>query len=74
MEPEPKQSTTAEEVVLFGVLKDLTDRAAFGHEKYGTFLKTYNGRKAMQDLYEELLDACMYVKQHLMEIENEGRN
>ena len=70
MNPEPKQNTEQSEVVLFHVLKDLTDRAALGHGKYGTFLKTYNGRNALQDLYEELLDACMYVKQHLMEMED----
>lgn len=72
MNPEPINNTDQSEVVLFSVLKDLTDRAAFGREKYGTFLKTNNGRSALQDLYEELLDASMYIKQLLLEIEDKG--
>jgi hypothetical protein len=61
------------DAVLFGVMKDLTDRAESGRKKYGTLLKTNNGRDALMDLYQELLDAVMYIKQKLMEIEEKER-
>ena len=53
--------------VLDEVLKDLTLRAETGKEKYGTYLRTDNGRDAMVDCYQEILDAAMYIKQKLME-------
>lgn len=72
---EPVDTNAPSDVVLFGVLHDLTDRAAIGKRRYGTLLSTNNGRSAMLDLYEELLDACMYIKQLLMETEeNEEDN
>jgi len=65
-EPEP---TGNGETVLFEVLHDLMDRAKIGKEKYGTHLKTNNGRDALMDAYQESLDLCMYLKQCLMEQE-----
>jgi hypothetical protein len=64
--PEPlpskgKQNVTEE------VIKDLQERSAAGKEKYGTPLQTFNGRKPLIDLYQELLDAVQYLKQHLLE-------
>ena len=49
------------------VMKDLTDRLVKGTETYGVPLQAGNGRDAMQDLYEELLDACCYIKQVMVE-------
>lgn len=49
------------------VSAELTTRAEFGLKKYGTYLKTWNGRSAAQDLREELLDALMYNEQMIME-------
>ena len=66
----PVDNNVKSDVVLFGVLHDLTDRAAMGRRRYGTLLATNNGRSALLDLYEELLDASMYIKQLLMEIES----
>ncbi len=63
-EPQP---TGNGKKVLDEVLKDLTLRAETGKEKYGTYLRTNNGRDALVDLYQELLDGCMYLKQKLME-------
>jgi hypothetical protein len=68
--PGPIDTTTHSDVVLFGVLNDLTARAEMGHQKYGMLLKTHNGRSALLDLYEELLDASMYIKQLLMEADD----
>lgn len=55
------------EEVLPKVLLDLAIRVETGAREYGERLSTFNGRDALQDLYEELLDAAMYVKQAMME-------
>ena len=56
-------------VVLDYVLADLKARAEMGKEHYGEYLRTDNGRDALQDAYEEALDLCMYLKQALLERE-----
>ncbi len=53
--------------VLKEVIKDLKGREKLGVKKYGVKLHTFNGRDALQDLYEELLDAAQYIKQVMME-------
>lgn len=56
------------------VLKDFEARVAAGESKYGTRLKTFNyPRSSLVDLYQELMDGCMYVKQKLMEEEQSGK-
>lgn len=47
--------------------EDLTARAEQGLKKYGTKLRTVNGRRAIVDLYQELLDAVMYSMQARLE-------
>jgi hypothetical protein len=54
-------------VVLDAVLEDFRVRGEMGLKKYGTKLRTFNGRNALVDLYQELQDACLYAKQRLME-------
>ena len=49
------------------VCKDIEDRAAKGEKSYGERLKAFNGRDPLIDLYQELLDACMYLRQLLAE-------
>lgn len=51
------------------VVKDILLRREQGKKKYGRELKTDNGRIALVDLYQELLDATMYIKQELMQRE-----
>ena len=53
--------------VLPEVIADLQLRAEMGTLKYGTLLKTNNGRDALVDAYQEALDLVMYLKQALME-------
>jgi hypothetical protein len=55
--------------ILFGVLEDLLERARVGHRKYGTLLYPHNGRSALKDAYEEILDLAMYLKQKMVEEE-----
>ncbi len=62
-------STTRRQKVTELVIADLRVRTELGTVKYGEPLQTFNGRNALQDLYEELLDAAQYVKQRLLEDE-----
>jgi hypothetical protein len=64
--PQPKPVGNGE-IVLEGVLNDLIERANFGKEKYGTYLRTNNGRDALMDAYQEALDLVMYLKQIILE-------
>lgn len=42
---------------------DLSARAEFGKKKYGTYLRTNNGRDALNDYQQENYDAIMYAAQ-----------
>jgi hypothetical protein len=56
---------TTERAVL--ICDDLQQRIDWGTNKYGTPLKTHNGRSAKVDGYQEVLDAIHYCQQDLME-------
>ena len=49
------------------VIADMQDRDLAGRKKYGTPLQPHNGRDALVDLYQELLDAAVYAKQAMFE-------
>ena len=49
------------------VIADLEARRLVGIARYGTALQPFNGRDVLRDIYEELLDACCYVKQAMVE-------
>ncbi len=53
------------------VIQDIGYRMQMGLQAYGTYLKTSNGRDALVDLYQELLDAVLYLRQLLAEREGE---
>lgn len=44
------------------VVEDMRERKEFGLKKYGTVLQTGNDRSFLLDLYEELLDAIVYLR------------
>jgi hypothetical protein len=46
---------------------DIQSRKELGIKRYGTVLQANNGRDALLDLYQELLDALMYCRQLLYE-------
>lgn len=50
------------------IAQDIEARIAIGERKYGKRLQSFNGRNALKDLYDEVLDALNYAKQ----IEIEG--
>jgi hypothetical protein len=49
------------------VIADIEARRLVGISRYGTALQPNNGRDALRDLYEELIDAAMYTKQLMVE-------
>jgi hypothetical protein len=51
------------------VIADIEKRRELGISRYGTALQAHNGRDALLDLYEELMDALVYLKQLLVERE-----
>lgn len=54
------------------VIKDIKDRDEFGQKKYGTRLQPFNGRDVLKDLYQELLDAVVYIRQLIYEQETKN--
>ena len=54
------------------VVADLLARRHLGIERYGTPLQPGNGRDALRDLYEELVDSVCYLKQLLVERDTPG--
>ena len=53
------------------VIRDLAARKQLGLNRYGSLLQARNGRDALRDLSEELLDAIVYCKQWLEENDEE---
>jgi len=49
------------------LIPDIEARVASGEKKYGTRLKTNNGRNALLDLYQEVLDGVNYAAQNILE-------
>jgi 8-oxo-dGTP pyrophosphatase MutT (NUDIX family) len=47
--------------------KDMADRNEMGKAKYGTPLQPFNNRKPLIDVYQELLDAAVYLRQEIWE-------
>jgi hypothetical protein len=52
---------------------DLMARKQLGLERYSSLLQAGNGRDALRDLHEELLDALVYCRQWLEENDGDGR-
>jgi hypothetical protein len=66
-QPEPAPAKNDRRVIQDLVIEDIQRRKAQGLAKYGTLLQAFNGRDALVDLYQELLDACQYVRQLIEE-------
>jgi hypothetical protein len=63
-EPPPKPSTGD---LWKEVIADMEARRDMGVAKYGTPLQTFNGRDPLIDAYQEALDLAVYLKQAIME-------
>lgn len=46
---------------------DMLERDRIGRERYGTPLKTHNGRKHLVDAYQEMLDGLVYLRAEIEE-------
>ena len=62
-EPKPNDGRAVWELVL----EDFQTRDRLGRAKYGVPLQAGNGRDALLDLYQELLDAVVYTRQAIEE-------
>lgn len=65
--PEPDPVINERPAVWSLVIADMQARDKEGLRKYGTRLQPFNGRDALVDLYQELLDACVYIRQEIEE-------
>lgn len=61
---DPREGKTA---ILPLVIADMQTRSDAGAMKYGTVLKSDNGRDALVDAYEEAMDLVMYLRQEIQE-------
>lgn len=49
------------------VISDMKHRDELGTAKYGKPLATHDGRRTLQDAYEECLDMAVYLKKAILE-------
>jgi hypothetical protein len=49
------------------LIRDMEEKAARGAKKYGLPLESFNGRDAVKDAYQEVLDLAMYLRQTVEE-------
>ena len=49
------------------VITDMQERDNLGRQRYGTPLRTRNGRDALIDAYQEVLDLSVYLRQEIEE-------
>jgi len=67
--PEPAPIKNNYPAVWDLVLADMKERDEIGKQKYDTRLQPFNGRDPLIDLYQELLDAVVYLRQAIYERE-----
>lgn len=49
------------------VIMDMANRDQVGRKRYGVPLQPHNGRDALRDAYEEVLDQAAYIKSAMIE-------
>lgn len=65
--PEPAPKPNGKPAVWDLVVADMQQRDQEGRRKYGTPLQPFNGRRALVDAYQEVLDLVVYLRQELYE-------
>lgn len=68
-QPPPKQDNP-EPAIWDLVIADMKARDEFGHRKYGTRLRAYDGRDTLVDAYQESLDKTVYLRKLIYERDN----
>ncbi len=66
-EPQPPPENSNRTKIWDLVIADMKERDQIGTEKYGTPLQAHNGRDALIDTYQEVLDLCIYLRQAIEE-------
>jgi hypothetical protein len=66
-----QREANREDSITNDVVNDLRVREQFGALKYGKFLTPHTTENLMQHLYEELLDAALYIKTEMKKREAE---
>ncbi len=69
--PQPDPTPNASRPVWELVIEDMQARDRLGRARYGTPLQAHNGRDALQDAYEEVLDLAAYLRQAIAERDGE---
>lgn len=72
-EQQPPRNTGSRDNAQDGVIADIEERKQLGLARYGQLLQSFDGRDALRDLYEELLDASIYLKKAIHERERVDR-
>lgn len=60
------------DIVPAAIYAALEERAEMGLKKYGTFLKSFNGRNCLLDAKQEAYDLIMYGQQAVLEGRSKG--
>jgi hypothetical protein len=66
-QPPPKPQDDSKPSVWGLVMDDMRERDQVGRIRYGTPLQPHNGRDALVDAYQEVLDAAVYLRQAIYE-------
>lgn len=64
---EPNPENSCDVAIWDLVFKDMQERDQHGQNQYGVRLGPFNGRDPLIDLYQELMDALVYLRQELYE-------
>lgn len=67
MNPQPSPIPNENPSIWQLVLRDMYQREQVGIMRYGTPLQVFNGRDALRDAYEEVLDLAVYLRQVIEE-------
>jgi hypothetical protein len=51
------------------VVADMREREAIGAKKYNKLLQAFDGRSSLVDVYQEILDAAVYLRKEILERE-----
>ncbi len=65
--PEPAPRQNESQPIWEMVVEDMQERDRSGRAKYGTPLQAHNGRDALVDAYQEVLDLAVYLRQAIEE-------
>jgi hypothetical protein len=65
--PQPPPNQNDEPIVWDLVIHDMRERDSLGTQKYHTHLQPFNGREALIDAYQEVLDLAVYLRQLIYE-------